>query len=292
MNPAAFVSELQRVSTELSAGRPGEIPDVRVPASWTVQTGDERIEVPALWLRRALENSRRNPSTWPAQRTRLLSQLDALTQEVKAASLRNRDEHTPSASAARDTLTTILSRSEFRQMHRQSALERLRQRVSQWLMDVWDRLGGTALGRRGTAIAFAWLAVIATLMVLATWIVRTIVRPSRTKRFALAAAGAQRPSARVWAREAATAADLRDAVRFAYRATVCGLEEEGVWRSDDTRTPREYLRLLPADHRRRTPVSDVARRFEEVWFAARDATEDDRKAMLGRLKELGCLPAE
>ena len=43
-------------------------------------------------------------------------------------------------------------------------------------------------------------------------------------------------------------------------AVISRLEEEGAWRLDDTRTPREYLRLLPADHRRRR----VARYHREL----------------------------
>jgi hypothetical protein len=72
---------------------------------------------------------------------------------------------------------------------------------------------------------------------------------------------------------------------------VAGLEEEGTWRRDDALTPREYTRLLAAGHRRRALFTDISRRFEEVWFAARTATDDDRSAVMARLKELGCLPA-
>ncbi len=71
-----------------------------------------------------------------------------------------------------------------------------------------------------------------------------------------------------------------------------GLEEEGAWRSDDTRTPREHVRLLPADHRRRPLFADVARRFEQVWFGGRAATPDDTRSELTRLQELGCLRIE
>ena len=148
------------------------------------------------------------------------------------------------------------------------------------------------LGRRGTAIAFAWIAVLVALAMLTSWLMRVILRSSQSERVGLTPAPSKRRSARAWARDATTAADPREAMRHAYRALICGLEEEGAWRLDDARTPREYLRLLPADHRRRGPAADVIRRFEEVWFAARVATEDDRAAVVARLKELGCLPAD
>jgi Domain of unknown function (DUF4129) len=103
---------------------------------------------------------------------------------------------------------------------------------------------------------------------------------------------ARRRSARAWARQAAAAEDPRELVRCAYRAAVVSLEDEGAWRHDEARTPREHVRLLPTAHARRTLFADVARRFEEVWFGAKAPTADDTHAMLSRLKELGCLPAD
>jgi hypothetical protein len=70
------------------------------------------------------------------------------------------------------------------------------------------------------------------------------------------------------------------------------LEEEGALRGDETRTPREFLRLLPETHRRRGLLADVTRRFEEIWYGARHPTEEDRRSLLARLEELGCLPVE
>ena len=39
-------------------------------------------------------------------------------------------------------------------------------------------------------------------------------------------------------------------------------------------------------------MADLTVRFEEIWFAAREATENDRALALAGLKELGCLPAD
>jgi uncharacterized protein DUF4129 len=291
MDPVAFVADLQRVSAEVSGGSAGHVPVVTLPSAWIIEAGDQRIDVPAQSFRRALENARRNPSAWPAERSRILAQLAAMQDEARAfAAGTSGDARTPAGS--RDTLTTILSGAEFRQLREQSALARLRQRAAEWLLDVWDRLGGSMLGRRGTAIAFAWVAVLVTLGMLTSWLMRVILRSSPSERFGLAPAPSKRRSARAWARDAITAGDPREAMRYAYRALICGLDEEGAWRLDEARTPREYLRLLPADHRRRSPAGDVIRRFEEVWFGARVATEADRAAVVARLKELGCLPAD
>jgi hypothetical protein len=290
LSPSAFAQELQRLEAAVSAGAPGQVPDVRPPSAWTVEANGQRIDVPGIGILRSLDEARRNPSLWPARRAALLEHLRALQAEVRALEAQTAAA-ADSQRAARATLDEVLAAPEFQRLRKQSALARLRQRFSEWLLDVWERLGGAALGRRGTATAFAWIVAIAALIVLATAVVRLILRPAR--RAALAPhPGGERHPARLWARKALAAADPREALRYAYTATIYGLEEEGVWSADDSRTPREYLRLLPHDHRRRRLVADLTVRFEEIWFAAREATENDRALALAGLKELGCLPAD
>lgn len=292
MDPAAFAAELERISAVVSSGSPGVVPDVRVPAAWNVETRGQRVEIPALWLRREIDGARQNPSLWPAKRSSLLAQLAALKIEAESLAAVSAGSRVPDPSAARAVLADVLARPDFRRMAQQSAMSSLRQRVSQWLLRIWDRLGGSALGRRGTALVFAWIAALLAFGVLTASLVRLIMRPDSHRRLALTAPSVRRRSARAWARDALMAADPREAARCAYRATVCRFEEDGAWRHDDTRTPREYLRLLPRDHRGRGVLTDVTRRFEEIWYGAREATEDDRRSLLARLRELGCLPAE
>jgi hypothetical protein len=292
VDPTVFAAELQRISDQLAAGEPGRVPEVALPTGWIVEAGSQRIEVSTHALRRTIENARRDPASWPAQRRNLLVQIAALRAEARAYAVRHADHTAANTSSPQETLNTILSGAEFRRIHDRSALARLRQRASKWLLDVWQRLGGAALGRRSTAIVFAWFTALVALGVLAVWLARVIQRSGQGRQFGLRAPTSKGRSARAWARDALNATDPREAMRYAYRATVCGLEEEGTWRLDDARTPREYLRMLPAEHRRRAPVSDVIRRFEEVWFAAREATADDKATAIARLRELGCLPAE
>jgi hypothetical protein len=291
MTPAEFASELQRLSEEVSnSGAPGVVPSIEVPAVWSVDAGGRRYEVPALWLQHSLNDARHNPAIWPAERARIRTRLEALRSEVEAL-VATTSTAGPDPAAARTALTEVLARPEFKRMAQESALARLRQRVTEWLIDVWQRLGGPRLGSRSTAMLFAWIAVLVAAGALGMWLLR-FLRHAERPRLALTAPPPARTPAGTWARQALAAADPRDAIRCAYRAVVSALEEEGAWRSDDTRTPREYLRLLPANHRRRPPVADVTRRFEEIWFGARRATDNDRAAALARLKEIGCLPAE
>jgi hypothetical protein len=146
---------------------------------------------------------------------------------------------------------------------------------------------------RQLPVVLAWAAALVALTALSWWLVATLVRANaRASALALLAPRARRWTARAWAQHAASAAEPREAVRCAYRAAVTKLEEEGTWRTDDARTPREHVRLLPPGHQHASPFTDVARRFEEVWFGARTPTADDMRRVLARLKELGCSPAE
>ena len=295
MSPEAFARHLSELSSQLSSGAPGDVPNLQVPAVWTVDSMEQRFDVPAVWLMQAVGEARRDPSTWPKRRTQILARLETL--RLEAESLAEREKALAASraadpAAARRALNEVLARREFRSMAEQSAFETLRQRVFAWFERLLQRLGGGPLGRRTTALALAWITTILALFALAVWTARLLRRTAPTA----ARFGPPPPpdpaSARNWARRALAAGDPREATRCAYRAIVACFEEEGVWVHDPTRTPREYGRMLPADHRRQLPFRDVARRFEEIWFAARPATDADRDAVLARLKETGCLPAE
>lgn len=295
MSADAFARHLAELSAQLSGGTPGDVPDVRVPAVWTVESSEQRFEVPAVWLRQAVGEARRDPATWPRRRAEILPRLETLRLEAASLARRERREagsRSADTAAARRALTEVLARREFRGMAQQSAFDTLRQRVFAWFERLLQRLGGGPLGRRTTALALAWITTIFALAALAAWTVRLLRRSSPPPHHFGVVPEPDKASARTLARRALAAGDPREATRCAYRAIVACLEEEGQWARDGTRTPREYGRMLPPDHHRHVPFRDVARRFEEIWFAARPATDADRAAVLARLRETGCLPAE
>lgn len=198
----------------------------------------------------------------------------------------------PPIDDARAALERVLADPEFAGLHSQSAMQQAWTHIVEWFARILRRLGFGRVVQAATADAVAWITALIALAALLWWLT-TVLRGARFRLpLPPGPPALQTLSARAWARRAADARDPRETVRCAYRAAMCRLEEEGVWRVDDARTPREYLSLLPDGHRRRRPVMDVARRFEEIWFGAREATDDDRRSLLGRLEELECLPAE
>lgn len=284
-----FVAELDKLASAVAAADQAQVSELRsrLPDTWVVREGPAVFSVSASWLVRPLEEAARDGRAWPAIRSALLAKLAAVRAEAQGAA-----GSAAGTAEARVALQVVLARSEFAP-HRDSGwLTWARQRVAAWLMKLWERIGGGRVGRRGAAIALAWIAVLAALGVLVSWLVRGLVRATSETRLHLRPSASRRISARAWALRAVSSSDPREAARCAYHAAVRRLEEEGVWRIDDARTPREYLRLLPSSHGRRGIVADITHRFEQIWYGGRDATEDDRRDVVARLKDLGCLPAD
>ena len=195
----------------------------------------------------------------------------------------------PDMARARAAAAEVLARDEFRQDASATALARLRERITNWIVRTWQRFGGNRIDGRRAATVMAWTLGGIALLSLSWWLVASLLRATDRSGLSLTAPASRRRSARAWAQQAAGATEPREAIRCAYRAALAGFEEEGAWRADDARTPREHVRLLAPGHQRRPLFAAVARRFEEVWFGARPATADDSREMLSYLRELGWL---
>lgn len=290
LDPSQFAASIRTLADRISRASSGEAAEINktIPAVWTVEHQSRRYEVPGVWLRAALREAR-HEARWPAHRAALAGRLTAMAREADALG----QVRTPATvHDSRQTLEGILANPEFASLRRQSAIQRMWKTALDWVAGVLQRLGLGRVARAATAEAIAWTISILALTGLTVWLIRALKRSSRRLSLTHQPPLPERLTASAWARRAAAAGDIREAVRCGYRAATCRLEEEGVWRVDDARTPREYLRLLPPDHGRRGALTDVVRRFEEIWYGARGVTDDDRRTILGRLKEMECLPAD
>jgi hypothetical protein len=79
----------------------------------------------------------------------------------------------------------------------------------------------------------------------------------------------------------------REAIHYLYWAAIARLESRRLWPADRARTPREYLRLLPAADPRRANLTTLTRSFERTWYGGREAGASDFKAALKQAAELG-----
>lgn len=284
-------AELQRVRSALGSASVAQLPEIvaALPPAWHVTNDGQQIEVSTAWITSALDEARKDPAQWSKHRDALLVRLDAVARESARVT---QVSVAPDMARSRAAAATILARDEFQQNRSENALALVRRRITEWLVSMWDRFGGSRIGTERVARGLAWMTGVAALGALSWWLIVSLLRTADRSGLSLTPPTARRRSARAWAQQAARAADPREVVRCAYSAAVATFEEDGTWRHDAARTPREHVRLLPPDHRRRQLFADVARRFEDVWFGARPATADDTRALLGRLEELGCLRAE
>jgi hypothetical protein len=188
---------------------------------------------------------------------------------------------------ARSHLREVLARREFQRPDESPSLGDI---IRRWLLDVADRLarrfgddGARAMGFIAKSVA--WLVAIVALVVLAIRMYHTSKSRGTWEPIAPAA---PRWSSREWvlrAQAALRAGDAREAIRCGYHAVLFRLEEQDVWRVDDSRTPREYLSLLPAQDARRGAFVDLTREFEQTWYGSRTA---DGHGLLERLEVFGC----
>jgi hypothetical protein len=287
-----FLAEIDRLIAGVAAAKtPAEASPItlRVPHGWQVDVRGQTVEVSGRWLTVALAVAAKNPAAWPATRSAIRQRLAGIRTE--AADARDSRRGTRRADA-RAALSSILEQEEFRQSAVSRWRERLQQRIGEWFEDLWSRLGGGPVASRHVAVALAWAATLAALGGLAFFLARTIASRPVAGPLGLDVHGAARPRGRELALRAvaeAKAGNSREAVRLAYNAALVRLEEQGAWRVDAARTPREYLPMLGASDARHPLMLDLTQRFERIWYGNRAATVDDTPRVTAHLEALGCL---
>ncbi len=245
-----------------------------------------RLEARTNWLNDALGQI---VTAKPENRAAIAEQIKARLQTMQEQAEEFRQAS--SGAAERGRLQEILARREFRRVQGPSALELWRRRVASWINRALNRIFGRIPSDTQAGQILVWLAIAAATCVLAIWLKRRAGRAAvehgrEPVPFA--------PSARNWrqwladARAAAQAGRWRDAVHLAYWAGISHLEEGGAWVPDRARTPREYLRLLPALSDRQPVLTALTRNFEVIWYGRREAGAEDFREAVARLEQLGC----
>jgi hypothetical protein len=257
-----------------------------LPERWVVSVDGELITVPTDWLRAELESIEKNP--------RMASSCEVMQKRLhtlRAEALRLDQAPAISLAPARAELARILQRKEFRGVGGPTWLDRLKERIAGWIFSLLERLFGIRGVSLETRRVIVYVLFALCVLFMAAWMVRRLISRQAPVKLALEFG---RPAAKSWqerAREAFAAAergDFRDAVRLAYWAGVYRLEELGLWKTDRTRTHREYLRLLPSTHPQRDTFAELTRRFELIWYAFRDPSLDEFEAVVQNLEKLGC----
>jgi len=256
---------------------PSSLPAI-VPDHWSVVTSQGRYSISSRPLQTQLREDR-----IPAAR----QWLDRMALELESYSRAPGE----SGSIARASLTKILARREFSHVHPPSAWDLFRNRVTAWIASLLRRILGAAGQQIGAGQVLFWVLIAGAVGLIAMWLIRLWSRtdpllflprvlpiiPSRTSAAWLSEA-----------RQAAARSQWSDAIHAAYWAGIARLQENRALSEDRTRTPREYLRLIPAGQPTRNPLGALTVSLERFWYAQQAAGMDDFEESLKHLEAMGC----
>ncbi len=255
----------------------------QLPAQWLVDGGVQVFTVPADDTQQLLRDYAKQRT--PANLAMIHSQLDLLLSNARAMQAAKSN-----TGAERDKLQQILSRHEFRNVKNNSWYDRWKRAAQHWLAEMFRRMVGSSSFPVVSRI-IVWVLLAAAVFVAAFWIIRIYRRENI---YTALAGSPQIPLIRPWrdwqaqAQSAAEQGRWRDAVHFSYWAGITFLEAQGLWRPDPSRTPREYLRLLPPGNQHRDPLRQLTRSFELVWYGTDAATAETFAGASSLLERLGC----
>jgi hypothetical protein len=288
-----YIADLQSWSAVVAQlpSHPEKVSDLRrsVPLKLEVQSGGQHFTISNAWLVLALVHWEKQAPQRAALQEQIAQRLQWELRQVQA--LRGAPE-APSSQLARAQLASILKRREFRFVRPPSWWDLMWARVWRWIGRQLEKLMRRLHLKPAVSNVFSWILLGVAFLLLAWMLWRNLRRASR----GMMRLGLQAPVSTAWgwkqwaeaARSATAEQRYRDAVHCCYWAAVFRLEQMGVWRLDDSRTPREYLRLLPRDSEHRAAMSNLTRSFEIVWYGYRPATPAQAQSALQELENLGC----
>lgn len=250
---------------------------------------DEQVEIQGLgakanadsfearydWLRDALEFARktgdkeRADKIWPAE-----ARLDEALREASGGHPAQSD-----LSLARLRANAILGHPEFATVHEDSIWQRMLGRIFLWLDRIFGHVAQFGQHSPWIGPVMEWGLIGLVLVGLSLWAMRVLQR----QRVAVhvEAAGRFEPfeeAARNWhdrAEEQAARGEWREAVHCLYWATIALLEGRKFWKSNRSRTPREYVRLLEVGSTRRKLLQQQTQVFERIWYGQNQAARQD-----------------
>jgi hypothetical protein len=285
-----YIAELDRLSAItnnlLSDPKAGLDAAKDLPPTWNISVDGRTFPIDTEWIQGELEEGGEKPTE------NIVTELQHKLAELKADA-EAFEQSPPDIAPSRAKLNAILAQPEFRHVHGQTWLDRLKQWIGNLILKTLERLfGSTSIPIIGRVLV--WTLGGFAVLALAFWIYKTLKRNAGIESFMPEVVPV---SAKQWfkwmaeAQAAAAAGKWRDAVHLAYWAGISFLEERGMWRPDKARTPREYLRLLSPSSEYRGALSSMTREFEVVWYGYKQAGPESYSQALAYLENLGCRPS-
>jgi len=253
-----------------------------LPAAWHVEVDGRTYEILTSSIRRDLGAWQAKPTTASLQL--ILRHLETLRYQAVAY-----QDAVPDVASQRSLLNNILARGEFKNVRGQSWFDRLKQRFYDFLFRLLGKLvSSSSIPIIGDILVYG-LIVIAVLAV-AYLMYRSLRDGARLETIMpnVPVSAKEWPIWMAEARAAGARGEWRDAIHLAYWGGISYLEAQGSWRPDRARTPREYLRLLPANSEHQPALRALTMRLEGVWYGMQAAGADGFDKTLAELERLGC----
>ncbi len=292
---SGYLAELDRCSAAVERLKihPEEAAALRnsLPESWRVTAESQDFEVPTGWLRQRLDGFPSEPAQAADRSRQILARLRGMRSSAGALFQSGSQGGIADGNSGRRRLDVILQRREFRESVARSQVQTWWDRAQRWVRDLLARLFGQ-VGYYGPGSTVFWVLAVGLGMALLGWLAYSMMGLARAPARSRPPRAVEIAGWREWAAKAVDCArrnEFREAIHMAYRAAVYRLEDAGVWQVDDTRTPREYLRLITADDRHYQALRAITFRFERSWYGFQPASADDFESAVAELKDLGCL---
>jgi hypothetical protein len=254
-----------------------------LPSAWHVEADGRSFEISTETIRRDLGAWQTKPD--PAGLDPILQHLETLRYQAAAYAA-----PAPDFPSRRALLNNILSRSEFRNVHGQTWLDRLKQRLTDLIFRLLGRIfSSSAIPVISNILVYGLIAL--AVLALAYWMYRSVREGARLETIMPVAVPVSAKEWPIWmseARAAAARGEWREAIHFAYWGGISFLEAQGAWRPDRARTPREYLRLLPSTSAHHPALRALTLRLEGVWYGMQTASADGFHETVAELERLGC----
>ena len=283
----AELDELLVATQQLDSSRHPVPPILKdLPPRWRVRTEQQDFEISAEGLRRDVRKfeQERDFSTANAIRSRIQNlrhDLDGF------------ETSPPDVSRIREQLNTLLARREFRDVRGPTFLDRLGQKLLAFIIGLLERLfRSSAIPTISKYVVYVLIGL--AVLALAFLAYRQIKSASERENVVPADFPVSAKDWALWLAEARAAAaqhNWRAAIHLAYWAGISFLEQNGTWRPDRARTPREYLRLLSNSSEHRETLAALTRVFELTWYAKREADAGTFAQAMQALERLGCPPS-
>jgi Na+-transporting methylmalonyl-CoA/oxaloacetate decarboxylase gamma subunit len=263
-----------------------------LPMSEEVEFNGDTIRVDNAWLHEAVDGAVKTEGD-AERRLQMLGEISArlarLRQSVKSA-------QTAEGQASQDQrarLDDILARPEYQpEEERESTIARWIRRIKEFIVQLLRQLFGRPSARAPQTGGAGLVMVLRALILLVVAAALIFGAAKLVRRFQ----ARQKPAEKAETREAlgevipehATAADLfamasdlarqgeyRKAIRRAYIALLCDLDQRGKLRLGRSKTNRDYLDAMRSEQRIYPTFSVMTLAFERAWYGQTRATEEE-----------------